>query len=43
MKFEDLDDLTNSYAEPLVEHATAVSSHPKFIEGDWDGLVKVPP
>jgi hypothetical protein len=36
LKFEDLDDLINSFAEPLVEHVKALLSHEKFVDGTWE-------
>ena len=35
LKFEDLDDLINSFAEPLVEHVNQLLSHEKFVDGSW--------
>lgn len=36
LKFEDLDDLINSFAEPLVDHVQDLLSHEKFVDGAWE-------
>lgn len=38
LKFEDLDDLINSFAEPLVEHVNQLLAHKKFVDGSWESV-----